>query len=89
MVNRVLAGAQAVLQLSGSTLWRRGGTAVINRVYQWSGRPGRRWPWGRGVGDFTPYLTTATSSDWTGHTRAPGSTDSKWGPKGETEWAQM
>ena len=88
LVNRVLTGAQAVLQLGGGSLRRRGGTDGVGRVgwvYQRGGGSGRRGPrgaWGRRVRDFTPRLTAPTSSspDWTRQTRAPRSTNSKWSP---------
>ena len=88
LVNRVLTGAQAVLQLGGGSLRRRGGTDGVGRVgwvYQRGGGSGRRGPrgaWGRRVRDFTPRLTAPTSSspDWTRQTWAPRSTNSKWSP---------
>lgn len=95
LVDRMLAGAQAVFQLGGGSLWRRGGTDAVKSVgwvYQWGARTGRRGPrgsWRRGVWDFTCHLTAATSSSsWAGQTRAPSSTNSKWSPskkKGESD----
>ncbi len=89
LVNRMLTGAQAVLQLGGGSLWRGGGTDSadrVGRVDQWGGGTGRRGPrgaWGRRVGDFTPHLTAPASSSsthWAGQTWAPGSTNSEWSP---------
>lgn len=91
LVNRMLTGAQAVLQLGGGSL-RRGGRTDdrVDWVYQWGGGTGRwgsRGPWGRWVGDFTPHLTAPASSSthWTGQTRAPRSTSSKWSPAEERD----
>lgn len=91
LVNRVLTGAQAVLQLGGGSLRRRGGTDGVGRVgwvYQrggGSGRGGPRGAWGRRVRDFTPRLTAPTSSatNRTGQTRAPRGSNSKWSPAEE------
>lgn len=91
LVNCVLTGAQAVLQLGGSSLWRRGGTDSVDwvgGVYQrggGSGRRGSRGPWGRRVRDFTSNLTAPTSSStyWAGQTGASRSTNSKWSPAGQ------
>lgn len=94
LVDRVLTGAQAVLQLGGRGRGRGGradGADGVGRVYQRGGRTGRGGARGarrRRVGDFTPDWTApASSSDWTGQTGAPRRADSKWSPAEEIEKA--
>lgn len=94
LVNCVLAGAKAVLQLGGCSLRRGGRTDGVTRVggvQQWGGGAGWRGSWrprGRRVWDFTPHLTTPTSPSssstyGTGQTRAPRTTNSKCSPAKE------
>lgn len=74
LVDPVLTGAQAVLQLGGGGLWRRGGADGV-RQRRGGARRGRPWgPRGRQVSDLAPRLGAAASSSAhrTGQARSSG-----------------
>lgn len=82
LVNHVLTGAQTVLQLGGSSLWRGGRTDRVRWVYMWGGGTGYRGPWRPGwwrIADFIPHLATSTTHR-TGKTQASSSADSERSP---------
>lgn len=79
LVDRVLTGTQAVLQLGSGRLRGRGGADRVCRVHQRRGGTRRRrpgGPWRRRVSDFVPHLAAAASSSssssahWAGQTGA-------------------
>lgn len=75
LVDCVLTGTQAVLQLGGSRLRGRGGADGVCRVHQRRGGARRRrpgGPWRRRVSDFAAHLAAAASSSahWAGQTGA-------------------
>lgn len=87
LVDRMLTGAQAVLQLRGCGLRRRSGNDAVDQRRGGTGRRGPRGPWRRGIRDFTAELTTTTTSSisWTGQTRAPCRAHSKSSPLKQKE----